>query len=156
MGYRWPWLKTRFEHMVRLEETVTVPASIGEAFAYTAAFENIQDWDPGVESSAKRDDDPAHVGQIFDLVTLFKGKPSAMTYETLEIDAPHKVVFRGEGDNLTAIDTITFRETESGTEITYVAELAFKGFVRFLERPLRSSLDALGKAAANGLAKALS
>jgi len=141
--------------MVRLEETFTVPTSISEAFAYTTAFENIQDWDPGVESSAKRDDGHAHVGQVFDLITLFKGKPSAMTYETIQIDAPHKVVFRGEGDNLTAIDTITFREIESGTEVTYVAELTFKGWVRFMERPLRSSLNSLGEAAANGLAQAL-
>ena len=142
--------------MVRLEEMFIVPSPIDQAFAYTAAFENIEQWDPGVVTSTKRDHEPPHVGQLFDLVTLFKGKPSDMVYETTELSAPNKVVFRGEGDTVVSVDIITFREVSAGTEVSYVAELTFKGFVRFLEWPLRSALADLGRAAASGLKAALS
>lgn len=142
--------------MVRLEEVFTVPTAIQEAFAYVAAFENIEDWDPGVQSSSKRDDLPPHVGQEFDLVTLFKGNASDMVYEITELSAPARVVIRGVGDTVVSVDTLTFRDVADGTEITYVAELTFTGWLRLVERPLRASLNDLGRAGANGLKAALS
>ena len=142
--------------MVRLEEVTTVPTPIAEAFAYTAEFANIADWDPGVNAAVKRGDRVPHVGQIYDLVTVFKGSESDMVYTITELDPPHRIVLTGDGDRVVAVDAITFEETNEGTQITYVAELSFKGVARFMERPLGSTLDQLGRDAVGGLEAALS
>ncbi len=142
--------------MVRLDEVVTVPTPIEEAFAYVAEFANIADWDPGVNAAQKRGDEAPHVGQVYDLVTVFKGKESDMVYTITELTPPERVVLKGTGDRLTAIDTISFRETPRGTEIHYVAELSFRGLVRLVEKPLTGSLNQLGRDAVEGLAAALS
>ncbi len=71
--------------MVRLEEVVTVPTPIGEAFTYVAEFGNIADWDPGVNAATKRGDGEPRVGQVYDLVTVFKGTESDMVYTITEL-----------------------------------------------------------------------
>lgn len=141
--------------MARLEETTTVSTPIEEAFAYVSEFANISEWDPGTKSAVKRGEGPPRVGLAYDLVTVFKGNESDMVYTITELDPPHRIVLAGEGQRVDATDTISMRETEAGTEITYLAELSFKGLARIAEPFLGSALDELGKGAIAGLEKAL-
>lgn len=141
--------------MARLEETTTVSTPIDAAFAYVSEFSNIADWDPGTKTAVKRGEGPPRVGLAYDLVTVFKGTESDMVYTITELDAPHRIVLAGTGQRIDATDTISMREAGGATEITYVAELSFKGLARFAEPFLGSALDELGKGAITGLEKAL-
>ncbi len=141
--------------MIRLQEIRTVSASIEKAYDYAANFENIENWDPGVVSSNKATDGPPAVGSAFDLVTVFKGRESDMTYTITELDRPRRLVLSGEGAMLSAVDTMEFTESESGTEIKYTADLTFKGLAKIGTLFVRSDLDQLGRDAVDGLKAAL-
>lgn len=138
-----------------LKEQITVSRDIDEAFAYTADFSHIADWDPGIARSSKRGDGPVQVGTEFDLVATFGGKEVPMVYTVTEFDPPNRVVLEGKGAQLEAVDTITFSSTMAGTRIGYVAELTFHNFVRFIEPLLSRTLEKVGERAVNGLKSAL-
>ncbi len=123
--------------MVRLDEVVTVPTPIEEAFAYVAEFANIADWDPGVNAAQKRGDEAPHVGQVYDLVTVFKGNESDMVYTITELTPPDRVVLKGTGDRLTAIDTISFRETPREPRFTMSPSCPFVGWCGSSKSPSR-------------------
>jgi len=141
--------------MIRLHETRTVSAPVTEAFDYAANFENIENWDPGVVNSKRVGDGPVAVGSSFDLVTVFKGRESDMTYTITELDRPRRVVLKGEGKLLSAVDTMEFSETATGTEIRYTADLTFKGIAKIGTLFIRDDLDQLGRDAVDGLKAAL-
>lgn len=141
--------------MIRLYETRTVSAPVTEAFDYAANFENIENWDPGVVNSKRVGDGPVTVGSSFELVTVFKGRESDMTYTITELDRPRRVVLKGEGKLLSAVDTMEFSETATGTEIRYTADLTFKGIAKIGTLFIRDDLDQLGRDAVDGLKAAL-
>lgn len=148
-------LLLRLRNMTILREHIVVPRDIASAFEYTADFSNIENWDPGVAESKKRDDAPVGLGSEFDLVVLFGSSRIPMTYTITEFDPPHRVVLVGKGEKLDAIDTITFSPSDSGTRIDYVAELTFHNFVRFIERLLGRTFKKVGEKAVSGLGRAL-
>lgn len=141
--------------MIQLQETITVSTPIEAAFDYVAEFDNIEDWDPGVVKATKTSNSPANVGTSFDLVTTFKGRESDMTYTITTLDKPHRLVLAGEGDILSAVDSLAFSETATGTEIRYTADLTFKGLAKIGTLLVRKDLNQLGRDAVNGLKTAL-
>ena len=141
--------------MIQLKETITVSAPIEVAFDYVAQFDNIESWDPGIVSAKKPSTSPTEVGTAFDLVTTFKGRKSEMTYTITTLDKPHRLVLAGEGDILSAVDSLEFSETATGTEIRYTADLTFKGLAKVGTLFVRRDLDQLGRDAVNGLKTAL-
>jgi carbon monoxide dehydrogenase subunit G len=141
--------------MTVLKEHTVVSADIESAFAFTADFSNIENWDPGVAASSKRGDQPVGIGSEFDLDVVFGKSRIPMVYTITEFDPPHRVVFVGKGEKLDAIDTITFSTVDAGTRIDYVAELTFHNFVRFIEPLLGSAFKKVGQKAVSGLGAAL-
>ncbi|MDH3308194.1 MAG: SRPBCC family protein [Acidimicrobiia bacterium] len=143
--------------MVRLEETIVVEKPIDRAFEYASHWENIATWDPGTAAATKTFEGPPHVGGVYDLEVLFMGRTSSMTYTITDMHHPTRLVVKGTGRTVDAVDTLTFLALdENSTEIHYIADLTFKGLARFLEPALRPSLDKLGKRAVRGLATHLS
>ena len=141
--------------MTRLREQIITPAPIEQAFSYTADFDNIENWDPGIAESQKIGDGRIGQGTQFDLLVAFGTRRTPMVYTITEYDAPRRVVLVGEGSNLTAIDEITFAEVPEGTAVTYQADLAFKGLMKFAAPFLGSVLKGVGRKAMNGLEEAL-
>ena len=141
--------------MATIQESIVVDRPIEEAFAYTADFSNVADWDPGVVSVEALDGGPPAVGARYDLVVAFGRSEVPMRYEITELDAPGRVVLVGEGKGLTAIDTIEFTAADGGTRIDYTAELEFRNFIRFIERFMGRVFDGVGKKAMAGLSAAL-
>ncbi|NND01517.1 MAG: hypothetical protein HKN91_01905 [Acidimicrobiia bacterium] len=137
--------------MHQLTEIRLVKASLDEAFEYTADFTNIEEWDPGVAKSARSDAGELGVGSTFDLMVKFGPRESPMTYTITNFEPPNRVVLEGRGSTLVAIDDIRFAAVEGGTEIRYVADLHFKGFMRLVAPFIGSSLDKVGKKALDGL-----
>eukprot|EP00048_Salpingoeca_helianthica_P014465 m.221829 g.221829 ORF g.221829 m.221829 type:complete len:157 (-) comp15895_c0_seq1:41-511(-) len=141
-----------------IEDTADINKSIAETFAFVADFANIQDWDPGVKSSKRSESTqgPLGVGTSFDLVTVFKGNESKMTYTITEYNPPHLVVLEGNSDTVHALDTIRFTAPDAThTHIEYKADLTLKGLRRPFIALISSALDELGKNAMNGLMRRL-
>lgn len=141
--------------MVDLRETIFVAASQADAFDYIADFANIEDWDPGVVSASKNGNEPASLGTSFELITVFKGTETPMTYTITEMDRPGRIALTGEGKQLTAVDTLTFTPDGDQTRIDYHAALDFRGLARIGVKFLGKALDQLGKDAVAGLKREL-
>ena len=142
--------------MTRLSEQIITRTPVEEAFAYTADFNNIQEWDPGISESAQIGEGPVGLGTRFDLLVAFGSRRIPMVYTITEFDPPNRVVLVGQGSTLTAVDEITFAAVPQGTAIRYTADLAFKGFGRFIEPFLGNVLKRVGRKAVEGLSAALS
>ena len=120
--------------MPKLVRTLTTDTPIEQAFAYLADFSNNQEWDPGTESAVARTGDGPHVGQTYDLVVMWGDRKLPMVYEITELQPNKLITIVGDGSTTHAVDTITFATLpEGGTEVTYIADIRLKGFLRAAE-----------------------
>ena len=74
-----------------------------------------------------------------------------MTYVTTEYRRPHRVVLRGEGPRVKAVDTIEFAAVPGGTRITYEADLRLTGLAILAAPFLGGAFNQMGKAALAGM-----
>lgn len=138
--------------MARYTATVETAWDREEAFAYLADFANIADWDPGVVRAARHTGEPLEAGARFAVTTSYMGRESTLTYETIEIEAPRRVLLRAETGTFTSLDELTFDlRPGGGTLVTYDADLAMKGIARVAELPMRLAFRRIGDAARDGL-----
>lgn len=143
--------------MVRLHETRLIDRPIAEVFDYTADFDNIENWDPGVASSKRLDDGPLGVGSRFELMVSFGASQIPMTYEITEYQPNERVVIIGRGEKLEAVDVIEFEDQGDGrTVVDYTADLSFHNFVKYLTPVMGPVFKRVGEKAVDGLAEALS
>jgi carbon monoxide dehydrogenase subunit G len=78
-----------------------------------------------------------------------------MSYEVTEHDPPRRVVLKGSGSTVNALDDIRFEATDRGTRIRYTADLRLKGPLRLLEPLMDGKLRQVGRAAMAGMRAAL-
>jgi carbon monoxide dehydrogenase subunit G len=141
--------------MTVLNEELVVNRSVDEVFALIGDFANAEVWDPGVEESRVITEGPVRVGSRYALTVVFNGRRLPMTYEVTALDPPRRVVLRGTGSTVNALDDIRFEATESGTRILYTADLRLKGVLRLMEPLLRSKFREVGRKAMAGMRAAL-
>ena len=138
---------------VTTEQTDWDPES---TFAYLAEFSSVADWDPSIEWCRLVDGAPRSVGARYELELETLGRHTRMTYETVAIEAPRKVVLRSETGALVSLDTMTFEPRPGGgTAVTYDADLKLKGPLRLLDPLLRLAFGRIGDRAAAGLRERL-
>jgi hypothetical protein len=141
--------------MTRLSEKIITHTPVEAAFTYTSDFNNLDQWDPGIAGSVQIGTDPIGKGTKFNVLVAFGNRRVPMVYTITEFDPPNRVVLVGEGSTLTAVDEITFVRVPQGTAVTYTADLAFKGIMRFVAPLLGGILKNVGRNAVAGLAEAL-
>jgi hypothetical protein len=95
------------------------------------------------------------VGTTYVNTSTFLGRQTQLTYIVSEFVPGERIQLRGQNKTLTAVDTMTFRRIEAGTEVTYTAEFTFQGPSRLLAPLLRPAFDRLGKQAQTGMRTAL-
>ncbi len=137
--------------MTRLIETATTSLSQEDAFRHVAEFENIDQWDPGVADSVKATPGETGVGTAYDLDLLYRGRSLKMTYTVTEWVPNERVVLKGVGGPVEAIDTISFEAGAEGTIVTYQADLSLRGIAKIVQPLMGSRLAAVGEAAGEGL-----
>ncbi|MEX2274472.1 MAG: SRPBCC family protein [Actinomycetota bacterium] len=138
--------------MALLREVIEVPTLLPEAFDYVADFSNAEDWDPGVVSSRQAGEPTApRIGAAYDLVVRFRGNEQPMRYVITQLERPSRIVLKGEGTKVDAVDTIELQEYEGGTRVIYEADLHLKGVARVATPFLGSALDEMGKRALAGM-----
>ena len=141
--------------MAVLKEILEVARPLDEVFAFVGDFANTKDWDPGVADSRKVTDGPIGVGTRYAVDVVFNGRKLPMTYEVTAWDPPNRVVLKGEGSTVTAVDDIRFEAIPTGTRIRYSAELRLKGLLKLMEPFLSKRFDQTGKDGMAGMRRAL-
>lgn len=130
--------------MVAVSRTFTVHQPVEKVVDYLQDFTNARDWDPGTLSCVRDDSGPLRPGSQWTNTSTFMGRKAVLVYrlETLE---PRHLVFRGVNESATSRDDLGFAEHPDGTQITYRAEIGFKGAARvfgpFLRLPFERLAD---------------
>ena len=115
---------------MHVERTLTVPRPIEAVFDYLADFTHTNDWDPGTVETRRTSGDGG-VGTIYANTSEFMGRKTELTYETIAVDRPQRLQFRGTNKTATATDTMTFTPASDGTatEIHYRADFEFGALI---------------------------
>lgn len=146
---------TTEDEMIRLTESIHVNRPVEPVFRYTADFGRTQEWDPGVVSSKPASPGNPGVGTIYNLVLKFGPFRPEMRYEILAYIPFSKVVLKGTADSFSAVDTICFSRTRTGTRIDYRAEIEFSGLLNRMGLFLSPVLKETGRNAITGLRQKL-
>ena len=139
---------------MKFERTVSVDVPVQKAFAYLSDFTTTTEWDPGTVSTVRGKGDGG-VGTTYENRSTFLGRETSLTYVVEERVPNQRIRLRGENETVISVDTMTFRSTGSGTDVTYAAEFTFKGVSRFVAPLLRPALARLANQAESGLRSAL-
>lgn len=142
--------------MARYTGTVTTSRPPEEVFDYLANFSTVAEWDPGVKDAYPVNSGGVRQGARFQVIARFLGRDVPLTYRTVELDRPRRVVLKAANETVTSSDAISFRPlADGGTEVTYDAELRLKGALRLAELPMRLAFHRIGDRARAGLEEAL-
>jgi uncharacterized protein YndB with AHSA1/START domain len=140
--------------VITIERVVTVEKSVESVFAYLSDFETTTEWDPGTVSTVKVDGDGGP-GTKYRNKSSFAGRETELEYVVQQREAGRVFQLRGENKTVSALDTMTFRATDGGTEVTYRAEFEFKGVTRLIEPLFKPQFKKLGDEAEVGMRTAL-
>jgi hypothetical protein len=139
---------------MKLLKTVVVDKPLAAVFDYLSDFTTTTDWDPGTVATVRRHGSGG-VGTTYLNTSAFLGRETHLTYVVNELVDQQLIRLRGENKTVIAVDTMTFRSVEAGTEVTYTAEFTFKGLSRIAAPLLKPAFERLGNAAETGLRTAL-
>jgi hypothetical protein len=140
---------------MRLQKAVIVDKPLDTVFNYLSDFTTTTEWDPGTVVTARQHGDGG-VGTTYLNTSTFLGRKTQLTYIVREFIPGERIQLRGENRTVIAVDTMTFRRTDAGTEVTYTAQFTFKAPARLLAPLLRPAFERLGRQAQAGMRKALS
>lgn len=95
------------------------------------------------------------VGTTYRNISRFLGRTVELTYTVEEFVDKQLLRLRAIHNTLTALDTMTFRTTAAGTEVSYTADFSFTGPVRLLTPMLKPAFERLATRAESGMRAAL-
>jgi hypothetical protein len=139
---------------MRLQKTVVTDKPRDAVFDYLSDFTTTTEWDPGTVVTVTQHGDGG-AGTTYLNTSTFLGRKTQLTYIVREFIPGERIRLRGENKTVIAVDTMTFRSIDAGTEVTYTAEFTFKGPTRLLAPLLRPAFERLGKQAQAGMRKVL-
>ena len=139
---------------MKLQKTVVADEPLDAVFGYLSDFTTTTDWDPGTLVTVNQRGDGG-VGTIYLNTSTFLGRQTQLTYIVREFVPGQRIQLRGQNKAVTAVDTMTFRSVEAGTEVTYTAEFTFKGLSRIAAPLLKPAFERLSNEAEAGMRKAL-
>ena len=85
-----------------------------EVFDYLADFSSVAEWDPGVKEAYPVNSGGVRRGAQFKVISRFLGRDVPLTYRTVELDRPHRVVLQAMSDTVVSTDTISFHPLPDG------------------------------------------
>jgi len=139
---------------MRLQKIVIAGKPLDAVFGYLSDFTTTTEWDPGTVVTVTQHGDGG-AGTTYLNTSTFLGRKTQLTYVVEELVDQKLIQLRGENKTVIAVDTMTFRSVDAGTEVTYTAEFTFKGPSRLLAPLLRPAFERLGKQAQAGMRTAL-
>ena len=139
---------------MKLQKTVIAGKPLDAVFGYLSDFTTTTEWDPGTVVTVNQHGDGG-AGTTYLNTSTFLGRKTQLTYVVEELVDQKLIQLRGENKTVIAVDTMTFRSVDAGTEVTYTAEFTFKGPSRLLAPLLRPAFERLGTKAQAGMRTAL-
>jgi carbon monoxide dehydrogenase subunit G len=140
--------------VITIERVVTVDRPVETVFAYLSDFETTVEWEPGTLSTVKVSGDGG-VGTKYANTSSLAGRETKLEYVVQQFEPAQLFQVRGENRSVNALGTLTLRPSGDGTEVTYRAEVEFKGVTRLLEPLLKPQLKKLADETEQGMHKAL-
>ena len=137
--------------MTRLTETIETTLPIGATFAYLADFANSQEWDPGVATAERIGNEPIGVGTSYRLGVRVGNRVRPMEYTVSTFDPLRRVVLVGSGSGVSAVDTIEFARTPTGTRVDYTADITLRGVMRLVQPFIGGTFAKIAQDAADGI-----
>lgn len=142
--------------MARYTITVRTPRAPHDAFSYMADLRNFAAWDPGVKRVTQVEGSGGGPLAKFDVVVATGSREMTLRYVTRQYQEPRLVVIEARSRMLTSIDRISIdADPESGSLITYDAELRLNGPLQIVDCLLKPMFMRIGDRAARGLIGAL-
>ncbi len=137
--------------MARFLATIDAPLSCERAFAALVDFSRCAEWDPSVARAERLDAGALASGARFRVVVRALGVPSALTYELVAVERPHRIVLRAEQGALVSLDEISIAPRGEGVRVTYDARLTLSGPARLVDPLLGAWFQRSGARSAEGL-----
>jgi len=136
----------------RLDETIEVARPLHEAFAYLAAFNRIEEWDPAVARALKLTEGPTAVGSKFrvDMKAGF-----SLEYTVVVFEPERRLLMNVQASVFTAVEEILFVAAPGGTRVRYIATFTLGLRFALLAAAFPGLMDRTGKEAVAGLKVAL-
>jgi carbon monoxide dehydrogenase subunit G len=109
-----------------VERTFTVARPIEAVFDYLLDFTHTEAWDPGTVSTTRVSGDGGP-GTRYHNTSSFMGRTTELEYETITVERPRRLRFRGHNDSATATDDLRLTPAADGaaTQIHYRADFEF-------------------------------
>jgi uncharacterized protein YndB with AHSA1/START domain len=139
---------------VSVQRTIVVDTPIELVFGYLSDFTTTTEWDPGTVRTDKQSGNGG-VGTTYRNISRFLGRTVELTYTVEEFVDKQLLRLRAIHNTLTALDTMTFRTTAAGTEVSYTADFSFTGPVRLLTPMVKPAFERLATRAESGMRAAL-
>lgn len=140
--------------MPTVSRTFAVRPPPSTVIDYLKDFSNAEQWDPGTESCVREDSGPVRVGSTWRNVSKIVGVEAKLTY-TLDDLTEDRVVFVGRNDASTSTDTITVEPHESGSVITYRADLEMHGAAKLMTPAMKLVFEKLANDTEKQMAEVL-
>lgn len=141
--------------MAHYQCRVSTPMTPVESFDFMADVRNFEQWDPGVVSVDQVAGEGPGPQAVYDVTTSNGGREMVFRYEVTAFDRPVGYTVVGKKAPFTSTDVISIEPTESGSIVTYIADLALPFPLSLADRWLQGVFDRIGDKAAAGLAEAL-
>lgn len=98
-------------------------------FAVVADFSRLHEWDPFVDLSEQIAGSALERGARYRLISPVR---LALEYELIELDPPHRAIYRGGTKRVSSVDTISVMPLGSAVQIEIESVLHFAGWTRVL------------------------
>jgi hypothetical protein len=141
--------------MATYKTKINSPMSVDEVFSFLADFSNAPEWDANTKSSDLLSGHPYETGAKYKVVTEFAGRDLTLTYETIEIERPNRVVLRSGTSIADIEDVMTFEADGDGTLVSYQASILPKSVAKVLDPVFSLIFKKVGDRAAESLKDAL-
>jgi hypothetical protein len=145
--------------MARFTTTLAVPQSAEKTFAFVSAFDRTAEWDAGVAEAQKLTEGPVRLGTRFRVVAAFFGRRVEMIYTVTQLEAPHRIVLRGESSTVISEDEILVTpklgDESEASILIWDARLTLKGLLWLGDPALHLAFQWIGRKAMLGLEQAL-
>src|SRR5450755_1937954 len=103
------------------QKIVVADKPLDAVFDYLCDFTTTTEWDPGTVVTVIQHGDGG-VGTTYLNTSAFLGRRTQLVYVVRELVPGERIALRGENKTVIAVDTMSFRRVEAGTEVTYTAE----------------------------------
>lgn len=137
--------------MARFLATIDAPLRCEAAYDALLDFSRCAEWDPSVVRAQRVGAGVLAPGARFRVVVRALGVATALTYELVAAERPHRIVLRAEAGSLVSLDEITLAPRGEGVRVTYDARLALSGAARLLDPLLGAWFQRGGARSAEGL-----